>query len=90
MIDSYRDLLTGVIDVYLSTVANRRDQIIKQLTVLAAVLLPITYITGFFGQNFGYMVAHLITSRTAFVLGTALQLATVLAILAFFKRRQWI
>ena len=38
MIDSYRDLLTGVIDVYLSTVANRRDQIIKQLTVVAAVL----------------------------------------------------
>ena len=90
MIDSYRDLLTGVIDVYLSTVANRRDQIIKQLTVVAAVLLPITYITGFFGQNFGYMVTHLITSRTAFALGTALQLATVLAILAFFKRRQWI
>ena len=62
MIDSYRDLLTGVIDVYLSTVANRRDQIMKQLTVLAAVLLPITFITGFFGQNFGYMVDHLITS----------------------------
>ena len=58
--------------------------------MLAAVLLPITYITGFFGQNFGYMVSHLITSRTAFVLGTALQLATVVAILAFFKRRQWI
>ena len=69
MIDSYRDLLTGVIDVYLSTVANRRDQIIKQLTVLAAVLLPITYITGFFGQNFGYMVdpphhlAHRVRAR---------------------------
>ena len=59
MIDSYRDLLTGVIDVYLSTIANRRDQIMKQLTVLAAVFLPITYITGFFGQNFGYMVRHI-------------------------------
>ena len=90
MIDSYRDLLTGVIDVYLSTVANRRDQIMKQLTVLAAIFLPITYITGFFGQNFGYMVDHLIGSPTAFVLGTALQIATVLAILGFFKRREWI
>ena len=90
MIDSYRDLLTGVIDVYLSTVANRRDQIMKQLTVLAAIFLPITYITGFFGQNFGYMVNHMIGSPTALVLGTALQIATVLAILGFFKRRAWI
>jgi magnesium transporter len=90
MIDSYRDLLTGVIDVYLSTVANRRDQIMKQLTVLAAIFLPITFITGFFGQNFGYMTSHLIGSPTAFVLGTALQIATVLAILGFFKRRAWI
>jgi magnesium transporter len=90
MIDSYRDLLTGVIDVYLSTVANRRDQIMKQLTVLAAVFLPITFITGFFGQNFGYMVDHLIGSRTAFAIGTAIQIATVIAILGFFKRRRWI
>jgi magnesium transporter len=89
MIDSYRDLLTGVIDVYLSTVANRRDQIMKQLTVLAAIFLPITYITGFFGQNFGFLVKH-IGSPAAFVLGTALQVATVLAILGFFKRREWI
>jgi magnesium transporter len=90
MIDSYRDLLTGVIDVYLSTVANRRDQIMKQLTVLAAIFLPITFITGFFGQNFGYMVDHLIGSRTAFEIGTGIQIATVLVILAFFKRRRWI
>jgi magnesium transporter len=90
MIDSYRDLLTGVIDVYLSTVANRRDQIMKQLTVLATIFLPITFITGFFGQNFGYMVNHVITSPLAFVLGTLLQVLTVVGILAFFKRRRWI
>ncbi len=90
MIDSYRDLLTGVIDVYLSTVANRRDQIMKQLTVLAAIFLPITFITGFFGQNFGYMVDHLIGSPHAFVIGTGIQIATVVLILGFFKRRRWI
>jgi magnesium transporter len=90
MIDSYRDLLTGIIDVYLATVANRRDQIMKQLTVLAVIFLPVTYITGFFGQNFGYMINHMIASPTALVLGTLLQVVTVVAILAFFKRRQWI
>jgi magnesium transporter len=90
MIDSYRDLLTGVIDVYLATVANRRDQIMKQLTVLAAIFLPITFITGFFGQNFGYMVDNLIDSPHAFVIGSALQVATIVVILAFFKNRRWI
>jgi magnesium transporter len=89
MIDSYRDLLSGVIDVYLSTVANRRDQIMKQLTVLASVILPITFITGFFGQNFGFMVKD-IASPTAFILGTVLQVLTVIGILAFFKRRGWL
>jgi len=89
MIDSYRDLLSGVIDVYLSTVANRRDQIMKQLTVLASVILPITFITGFFGQNFGFMVRH-VASPTAFVVGTVLQVVTVIGILAFFKRRGWL
>jgi magnesium transporter len=89
MIDSYRDLLSGVIDVYLSTVANRRDQIMKQLTVLASVILPITFITGFFGQNFGFMVRH-IGSPAAFALGTVLQVLTVIGILAFFKRRGWL
>ncbi len=89
MIDSYRDLLSGVIDVYLSTVANRRDQIMKQLTVLASVILPITFITGFFGQNFGFMVKH-VASPTAFMLGTLLQVLTAVGILAFFKRRDWL
>jgi len=84
------DLLSGAIDVYLSSVANRRDQVVKQLTVLATIFLPITFLTGFFGQNFGYMVTDLIGSREAFVVGTLMQVATVAAILGFFKARGWI
>ena len=90
MVNSYRDLLSGAIDVYLSSVANRRDQVVKQLTVLATIFLPITFLTGFFGQNFGYMVTDLIGSREAFVVGTLIQVATVAAILGFFKARGWI
>jgi magnesium transporter len=89
MIDNYRDLLTGVIDVYLSSVANRRDQVVKNLTVLATIFLPITFITGFFGQNFGSMV-RTINTPTAFVLGVSLQVLTVAGILLFFRRRGWI
>ena len=62
LIDSYRDLLTGAMDVYLSTVSNRLNTVMKQLAVIATIFLPLTWITGFFGQNFGFMVR---TSRAA-------------------------
>ena len=88
-IDGYRDLLNGVVDVYLSMVADRRDQIMKQLAIIATVFLPITFITGFFGQNFGWMVRH-VDSAQAFVVGALLQLATAVGILAFFRRRGWL
>src|SRR5260370_3870677 len=53
LIDSYRDLLSGATDLYLSTVSNRRNDVMKQLTVIATIFLPLSFITGFFGQNFG-------------------------------------
>ena len=56
LIDSYRDLLTGAMDVYLSTVSNRLNTVMKELAVIATIFLPLTWITGFFGQNFGCMV----------------------------------
>lgn len=58
MVDSYRDLLTGAMDVYLSTVSNRTNAVMKQLTLVATIFLPITALTGFFGQNFGWLVLH--------------------------------
>ena len=59
LIDTYRDLLTSSMDVYLSTVSNRLNAVMKQLTIMATVFLPLTFITGFFGQNFGWMVGHI-------------------------------
>ena len=60
-LDSYRDLLTSAMDIYLSTVSNRLNQVMKQLTVIATIFLPLTFVTGFFGQNFGWMVRHVNT-----------------------------
>lgn len=65
LIDSYRDLLSGALDVYLSTVSNRLNEISKQLAIVATVFLPLTFVTGFFGQNFGTLVRH-IDSPAAF------------------------
>ncbi len=60
VLDSYRDLLSGLLDVYLTTVSNRLNAIMKQLTIIATIFLPISFVTGVFGQNFGAppQVAH--------------------------------
>ena len=55
-IDSYRDLLSGSRDAYLSVVSNRLNQITKQLTVMATIFLPLSFVVGFFGQNFKWLV----------------------------------
>lgn len=52
MIDSYRDILTGALDVHLSAVSNRLNEIMKRLTIVATIFMPLTFITGFWGMNF--------------------------------------
>jgi magnesium transporter len=88
-IDLYRDILTSAMDVYLSTVSNRLNSVTKQLAIIATIFLPLTFITGFFGQNFDWMVEH-VGSWGAFVsLGIGLQLLALAVLLAYFKRRGW-
>ena len=65
LVDSYRDLLSGALDTHLSTVSNRLNVVMKQLTIIATVFLPLSFLTGFFGQNFGWMIGR-ITSFSAF------------------------
>jgi len=91
LIDSYRDLLSGATDLYLSTVSNRQNDVMKQLTVIATIFLPLSFITGFFGQNFGYLVTHLITREWTFwVVGVGSMLATCVGLLVFFHRKGWV
>ena len=89
LIDTYRDLLTSSMDVYLSTVSNRLNSVMKQLTIMATVFLPLTFITGFFGQNFGWMVGHIESPGIFFGLGIGLEIVTVAALFTLFKRRGW-
>jgi magnesium transporter len=89
LIDTYRDLLTSSMDVYLSTVSNRLNSVMKQLTVMATVFLPLTFITGFFGQNFGWMVGHITSGWTFLAFGIGAEFATVAALFTLFKKRGW-
>jgi magnesium transporter len=90
MVDSYRDLLTSAMDVYLSTVSNRLNTVMKQLTVVATIFLPITALTGFFGQNFGWLVLHVRGETSFLVFGVGGIVLSCVLLLAWFKRNDFI
>ncbi|MFC1516071.1 magnesium/cobalt transporter CorA [Thermodesulfobacteriota bacterium] len=54
-IESYRDVLSGMLDLYLSTVSNRMNDVMKVLTIIATIFIPLTFIAGIYGMNFKYM-----------------------------------
>jgi magnesium transporter len=90
IIDGYRDLLAGATDVYLSEVNNRLNLVMKQLTAIAGIFLPLTFITGFFGQNFSWMVEHVGGPGVFFVLGIVLQVAVAAGLVIGFRRAGWL
>jgi magnesium transporter len=91
-----RDLLAiilqanmAVVSVAQNEISVRQNETARQLTLIATIFLPLTFITGFFGQNFGWLVGH-VGGWPAFVgLGIGIEVLTLLLLLAFFKRRGW-
>lgn len=90
ILDSYRDLMSGLLDVYLTTVSNRLNAIMKQLAIVATIFLPITFITGLFGQNFGHspQVEH--DSGYNFWIVLGVMVIITIGQIWYFKRRGWI
>jgi magnesium transporter len=90
ILDSYRDLMSGMLDVYLTTVSNRLNEVMKQLTIIATIFMPITFITGVFGMNFGHLpqVEH---DGGYFFWITLLLMAIITVIqIWYFRRRKWL
>jgi magnesium transporter len=87
LIDSYKDLLTGAMDVYLSSVSNRLNVETTRLTVIATIALPPIVISGFFGQNFGFLVRHINSAASFLGLGIAMPLALFVLLMVYLRRR---
>jgi magnesium transporter len=88
-IDGNRELMNAAIDAYLSTSSNRLNVTTKQLTVIATIFLPLSFVTGFFGQNFAWMVGEVSSWQAFVLLGVGLEILTVIGLLVFFRLRGW-
>ena len=90
MVDSYRDLVSGSLDAYMSVVSNRLNDVMKQLTIIATVFLPLSFLTGFFGQNLGWLVAREGSLGAFLIFGLGTELAAVGGLFFMFRRRGWL
>lgn len=86
--ESYRDLIGGSLEAYLSVVSNRMNEIMKVLTVFSAIMLPLTFIAGVYGMNFDNMPE--LHTRYGYFGALAVMGVVALGMLIFFWRRGWL
>lgn len=85
---TYRDILTGTLDMYLSTVSNNLNQIMKKLTALASFVLIPTLITGIYGMNFAFMPE--VGWKYGYFIALGLMVFSVALLYVYFKKKRWL
>jgi len=88
MADSYRDMVTSLLDAYLSVTSNRMNQVMKVLTIISTIFLPLGVITGFFGMNFTHL--PIANWEYGVAITTAFMGVVAGGMLWVFKRNKWI
>jgi magnesium transporter len=87
-VESYRELIAGVMEVNLSSVSNRMNKVMKVLTIISTIFIPLTFIVGVYGMNFAHMPELGIPYGYPLTWGVMILIA--LGMIFFFKRRRWI
>lgn len=87
-VETFRDMIAGMLDIYLSSVSNRLNAVMKVLTVIATIFMPLTFIVGLYGMNFKYMPELEWHWGYPAVVGVMVGIAAWMLIL--FKRKKWL
>jgi len=87
-VENLRDIVTGMLDIYLSTISNRMNEVMKVLTIIATIFIPLTFLAGIYGMNFQYM------PELAWKFGYPMALGAMglvgIIMLVFFRRKKWL
>jgi magnesium transporter len=87
-IETYRDMLSGMLDIYLSSVSNRMNQVMKVLTIIATIFMPLTFLAGVYGMNFRHMPE--IGWRWSYPILWLVMLGVAGVMVYFFKKKNWL
>jgi magnesium transporter len=88
VVDSYREIVAGIGSAWVSSVGNRTNEVMKVLTIMASIFIPLNFLAALYGMNFDYM-PELHYTGAYYVVLTVMLLA-VGAMLVFFRRRGWL
>ncbi len=86
-VETYRDLLSGIMDVYLSTNSNKMNEVMKVLTIMSTIFIPVTFVVGVYGMNFKYMPE--INSPYGYWSVWAVMILMMGGLLIYFKKKKW-
>lgn len=87
MVETNQDLITGMLDLYLSSVSNRMNEVMKILTMFASIFIPLTFIAGIYGMNFEFMPE--LTWRWSYPFLWLVMVSGALGMLFYFKKKGW-
>ncbi len=87
-VETYRDMVSGLVDLYMSMMSNRMNEVMKVLTIIATIFIPLTFIAGVYGMNFAYMPE--LTWPWGYAFAWGVMLAAALALLYYFRKKKWI
>jgi len=87
-IEWFRDMASGLLDIYLSSLSNRMNEVMKVLTIIATLFIPLTFIAGIYGMNFRYMPE--LTWRWGYPAVLGVMLAMVVGMLFYFRKKDWL
>ncbi|WP_145176515.1 magnesium/cobalt transporter CorA [Gimesia aquarii] len=86
--DSYREMLSGLLDIYVSSVSNKMNEIMKILTVFASIFIPLTFIAGIYGMNFEYMPE--LKWKWSYPVIWVVFVTVPICLILFFKKKKWL
>jgi magnesium transporter len=87
-VEVYREMLSGMLDIYLSSVSNRLNSVMKVLTIIATIFMPLTFIAGIYGMNFKYMPE--LEWRWAYPAVWLIVVIIGTSMLIYFKKKKWL
>ena len=87
-IESFRDVLSGMLDLYLSTISNRMNEVMKVLTIIATIFIPLTFIAGIYGMNFKFMPE--LEWHWGYPVAMLVMAAIAILMLVYFRRKKWL
>jgi magnesium transporter len=87
-VEIFRDMLSGILDIYLSSLSNKMNEVMKVLTIIATIFIPMTFIAGIYGMNFEFMPE--LKWKFAYPVLWLVMLAVFIGMIIYFKRRKWL